>query len=334
VWYAYVSGSNQMLKTRLDEHIESGKELTQAVVDLLYAEYVDVQFDLNQLEKAHNTFSSIQQNVTLALEDAVGTTSHFSASLDQYQRRVNAKPDPAEFSVLVEELGTSTRSMADNNRQLLAELRQAREEIYDLQRQLHEVRQQAKTDTLTGLANRKAFFDHCDEMYRNGVIPRGRFSLFMVDIDHFKNINDTFGHLFGDKVIQAIAKVLKNNTKGKDLAARLGGEEFVVLLADTGLKGAAAVADTIRRTIESARIINPLNKKIISKVTASIGVTEFLRTDTLEDVLGRADRALYCAKRNGRNQIQEAETGTISLNTLSLNSLSLDGAVEEPRPPS
>ncbi|HWK53435.1 MAG TPA: diguanylate cyclase [Hyphomicrobiales bacterium] len=314
VWYAYVCGSNKMLKSRLDEHIEAGLEVNQELIDLLYAEYVDLKCDLNQLEKAHDTISSIQQNVSLALEGAVGSTSDFSASLDQYQRRVNARPNPAEFCELLDELGKSAHAMTENNRQLLTELQQSRSEIADLQRQLHEVRQQAKTDTLTGLCNRKAFFDQCDDMYRSGAIPRGRYSLFMLDIDHFKNINDSFGHLFGDKVIQAVANVLKHNIKGKDLAVRMGGEEFVVLLADSDVRGAMAVAEIIRRIIESARIINPMNKKTISKVTASIGVTEFLQNDTLEDVLGRADRALYYAKQHGRNQIREAEAGTMSFN--------------------
>src|SRR5690606_13696336 len=116
----------------------------------------------------------------------------------------------------------------------------------------------------------------------------------------------TFGHLFGDKVIKAVAMVLKKNTKGKDLAARFGGEEFIVLLPDTGIEGARVVAENIRQTIESASIINPNNKQIVSKVTISIGMTELLDEDDFEAMVVRADKALYAAKDNGRNQVVEA----------------------------
>jgi diguanylate cyclase len=150
-------------------------------------------------------------------------------------------------------------------------------------------------------------------MEANGDFLHGKHSLLMLDIDHFKKVNDTFGHLFGDKVIKAVAMVLKKNTKGKDLAARFGGEEFIVLLPDTGIEGARVVAENIRQTIEGASIINPNNKQIVSKVTISIGMTEMLEEDDFEMMVVRADKALYAAKENGRNQVVEARRDELAL---------------------
>jgi diguanylate cyclase (GGDEF)-like protein len=140
-----------------------------------------------------------------------------------------------------------------------------------------------------------------------------RSSLLMIDIDHFKNINDTFGHLFGDKVIKTVAEVLRRLTKGKDVAARFGGEEFIIHLPETDMNGAKVVAEAIRKTIENASIINPLNNKIVSKVTVSVGITELLMDDELEVAIARSDKALYEAKNSGRNRVCVAETGTATL---------------------
>src|SRR5690606_14655592 len=104
-------------------------------------------------------------------------------------------------------------------------------------------------------------------------------------------------------------------TKGKDIAARFGGEEFIVLLPDTGIEGARVVAENIRRTIEGASIINPSNKQIVSKVTISIGMTELLEEDDIESMIVRADKALYAAKEKGRNQVVEARRDELTIVT-------------------
>src|SRR5690606_8896692 len=162
------------------------------------------------------------------------------------------------------------------------------------------------------LANRKAFLDHMQHHIDQMSHRYTRSSLILLDIDHFKNINDNFGHLFGDKVIRAVSEVLRRNTKGKDLAARFGGEEFIIHLPETDINGARVVAESIRKTIESASIINPMSKKVVSRVTVSLGLTELLPQDQLEEAIARADKALYNAKNSGRNRVSIAETGSVA----------------------
>ena len=158
----------------------------------------------------------------------------------------------------------------------------------------------ATTDGLTGLTNRRAF----DLLFRQEV-RRGRrgdrpLSLVLFDIDHFKQINDRYGHLSGDEVIKAVAGMLSARCRASDIACRWGGEELLLLLQDCGLEKAALIADGIRQEI--ARMAVTTDGGPVS-VTISAGVAEMSQAETEDGVLARADRALYSAKRAGRNRV-------------------------------
>ena len=156
----------------------------------------------------------------------------------------------------------------------------------------------AFTDHLTGLANRRRFERQLErEVGRVQRFDRP-FSLLMIDIDSFKNVNDTFGHDAGDEAIRRISKVLCEGTRGIDLAARIGGEEFAVLLVETNKEGAFEVAERLRAAIKALEIPRA------GRVTASFGVAECPSdAQTAADILKAADIALYEAKRNGRDQV-------------------------------
>jgi len=305
VWYQYTAGSNQSLNERVDTLLQGGAEINQELTNLLYQEFVDINGDLSHLERAQIRFSSLQENVISTLDVACGNTSKYGESLNQYSTRIDTGMNTEQLRILISDLNSSTNQMMLNNRHLLNDLTEARQEIAALKKQLVDVRKESKRDNLTTLPNRKAFYEELQAMENDGSLFNSRHCLLMVDIDHFKKVNDTFGHLFGDKVIKAVAVVLRNSTKGRDLAARFGGEEFIVLLPETGIEGAGTVAESIRSTIERGSIINPNNKQIVSKVTVSIGLTEFTENDDIESVIRRADKALYAAKHQGRNRVVE-----------------------------
>jgi diguanylate cyclase len=124
----------------------------------------------------------------------------------------------------------------------------------------------------------------------------------MLDIDHFKKINDTYGHLFGDKVIRAIAETLKSKVRGDDSVARLGGEEFAVMLPETDISGARTVAEHIRQSIEGGKIRRLDTKEQIGGITISIGVAAYTNGVSVVDLLDQADKALYVSKNTGRNK--------------------------------
>ncbi|HTQ99957.1 MAG TPA: GGDEF domain-containing protein [Candidatus Acidoferrum sp.] len=313
VLYEYVSGNNQQLNRKFDELLLNNKQLENRHIKTLFDEFIDLKHEFSRLEDAHSRFSTLHLNFTQALEEACENTNSFSQSLDSCKQQMEEDSTPQFVESLLRDLSNSTQTILRKNKDLLTELNIARIEINELKKQLIDAKRQTVTDTMTNLPNRKAFFDHMGifmEMNKNQFTKS---ALVMLDIDHFKNINDSFGHLFGDKVIKTVAEVLRRLTKGKDMPARFGGEEFIIHLPDTDINGAKAVAEAIRRTIENASIINPLNNKVISKVTVSLGLTEILVNGEIDEAIARADKALYQAKNTGRNRVCIAETCTTTL---------------------
>jgi len=156
----------------------------------------------------------------------------------------------------------------------------------------------AFTDHLTGLANRRRFERQLEREVGRTMRFGHPFSLLMIDIDNFKNLNDSFGHDAGDDAIRRISKVLREGTRGIDLAARIGGEEFGVLLVETKQQGAVEVAERLRLAIKSLELTSA------TQITASFGVAECpIDAQTASDILKAADVALYEAKRAGRDRV-------------------------------
>jgi diguanylate cyclase len=125
----------------------------------------------------------------------------------------------------------------------------------------------------------------------------------MADIDHFKKINDTHGHLVGDNVIRMVAGTLKNSVKGRDDVARIGGEEFAVILPDTPIDGALKLAEDMRVTFDKFDLKKKNSGESLGKVTLSFGVTKYQFGESVETFINRADEALYKSKNTGRNKV-------------------------------
>ncbi len=189
----------------------------------------------------------------------------------------------------------------------ISELDTAQEELLEQKKTLEAVNQQlsqmAMTDPLTGLSNRRHFFDHLEqEVCRTNRSGRP-IALFILDVDYFKKVNDTYGHQAGDDVLKAIAQILRNRLRRSDMAARIGGEEFAVLLSETGITQAMEVADQIRDSVKEYMFSTGCGKNI--RITCSVGVcgsdeSEYSSTELLYKY---ADLALYNAKNTGRDRV-------------------------------
>ncbi|MFN3544577.1 MAG: diguanylate cyclase [Thiobacillus sp.] len=179
-------------------------------------------------------------------------------------------------------------------------LRQQTEELQRLHAALQE---QASRDSLTGLLNRRAFHELADQMLKTAHRRRESAAVFMLDLDHFKRINDQFGHAEGDRVLKRVAEVLLATARENDIVARFGGEEFVMALLGVDKAESLVAAERVRAAIEAISDTH-------QRVTISIGVATYPpkveKRDTallLDSLLGEADRALYAAKRAGRNRV-------------------------------
>ncbi|MCB2114232.1 MAG: PleD family two-component system response regulator [Parvularculaceae bacterium] len=165
----------------------------------------------------------------------------------------------------------------------------------------------AVTDQLTGLYNRRYLASHLTGMFDRAYWTGRPLSLMILDIDHFKSINDTHGHDIGDKVIQAIAERIKISIRGIDLACRYGGEEFLVAMPDTDREFASVVAERLRQQVASEKVTLNAGRDEVC-VTVSIGISsteDGLKDDTAQRLIKRADEALYEAKNNGRNRVMQ-----------------------------
>ncbi len=169
----------------------------------------------------------------------------------------------------------------------------------DRERMLAEMRSMARTDPLTALPNRRVFEERMEVELRRSVRSKEQFALAIVDLDHFKQINDTYGHAVGDEALRRFADTLRTNVRDVDLAARFAGDEFAVMLINTDSDGAATM---ITRLLEKIRSIE---LSVAHEITASIGFAVNLDDDTPETLFNRADRALFEAKRTGRDKAME-----------------------------
>jgi diguanylate cyclase (GGDEF)-like protein len=163
-----------------------------------------------------------------------------------------------------------------------------------------QVRETADRDPLTGLANRRFLNRSLEHHLREWELTQQPFSLIMVDLDHFKEINDTFGHVVGDQVLVKVATCLQNQCRPVDLVARFGGEEFVVLLPHGKVETAAHIAERLKQNIGLAAV-DDLGQR---RLTASFGVAQVACGDSVLGVLQRADAALYSAKSLGRDRVE------------------------------
>ncbi len=180
----------------------------------------------------------------------------------------------------------------------------------DLKRSNELLLELSNTDHLTGLFNRRYMIEALEKELQRSRRKEGVIALFILDIDHFKRVNDTYGHLQGDVVLQKVALQLQKELRTYDTAARYGGEEFVAILPDTSIKEAFAVADRVRLSIQGMHLAGPL---AVERITASLGVAA-LPSPAYEDIDGllrAADEALYQAKESGRNRVVVNDPATI-----------------------
>jgi diguanylate cyclase (GGDEF)-like protein len=164
--------------------------------------------------------------------------------------------------------------------------------------------QVARRDALTGMSNRRDMMARLSNELKRSVRYEYPVSVILIDIDHFKKVNDTYGHGVGDQVLVALAQLLNNGIRDTDSAARWGGEEFLICLPHTSCGDAKKVAEKLRSTVEENWIIQKENR---IGITISAGVAQYERTSSMDDLICLADNALYQAKEAGRNRVASAE---------------------------
>jgi diguanylate cyclase len=303
VWYNYATGYNRTLNEKVNEALSRQGNLTDADIEYFYNAFISPTRTADEIDSVNDKITNEIDQVMALIDAAVRNAGKHDASLTDATNKLGTAKDRDGIRGIIESLVQTASAMKRDNRSLELRLQSSRQEMGQLQNSLEAVRNESLTDPLTTLANRK----HFDERFGRNVLDATTsgepLSLMLADIDHFKNFNDTYGHLTGDQVLRLVALSIKHNVKGRDLAARFGGEEFAIVLPHTALRNATSVADQIRSAVMSKELMKRSTGEHLGRVTISVGVATFRRGDTIQSLIERADRCLYAAKRNGRNRV-------------------------------
>lgn len=301
LFYVYHSGRSEELNKRVDELLASGECFTTPLVKDLVSKYV-CECEGIDLEALNQELLQTVAQVLGAIVDFAGQAVLSNSWLEAHLERMSKTNDPA--IVLRETAGivAHTRNFINSTQVIEDSMRETTVQIEVLQGELLQARQEANIDALTGLQNRRGLDKQLNAALKAAKEQKDPLSILMIDIDHFKTINDSHGHLLGDKVLVSISKLLSNQVRGDDSVARYGGEEFVIVLQQTPISAAFTVAEKIRSAIESVKLKQVKTGKALEKITVSLGVATFRYGESMEDLLNRCDEALYRAKRLGRNR--------------------------------
>ncbi len=304
VWYAYVANDPPQVRKTIDGRLAEHGEIDDAATQAIYDEHLGA-FDTAQAQHIAEAFRSVISGMSDSATAASKDTTLFGESLT----RISAGTLDAHA---LGELRDHTSRMQHSVAHLLQRLEASRREIDALRDEVARARREALIDALTGLANRRAFDQRLAALLAVAdADPQARQPCLVIsDIDHFKRINDRYGHQFGDRVLKGLADLIRMVTPEAGLAARVGGEEFALLLPDALLAEAEGLAEKLRATIAGSRIHlhregGSANDEF-EQVTVSLGVAPYRRGESANDFFERADLALYRAKAAGRNQVSSA----------------------------
>jgi diguanylate cyclase (GGDEF)-like protein len=300
-----LQNTEQEIHALLADFLEDASKQKDKLIDLLH----EVAVKLVETEKEfilslitdHKSRQDVEEKFQQALVREVsdiGNSFTGSRDLDEIQALVFSKLS-AIREAMVEKKTVEHQRLKETERKIT----KLQKRLGDNQKQLVNIQRVAEQDPLTGIPNRRALWRRLAEQLERYNRYREQCSFIMMDVDHFKEVNDQYGHLNGDNVLQTIGQRLKDRLRKTDFFARYGGDEFSVILPYQELKEARLVAEELRKTV---KLFEFIAGEAQVHVTLSLGVSEFKVGDHLEDVIKRADEALYKAKQHGRDCVESA----------------------------
>ncbi len=304
VWYTYVAGEDAALRARVDSELIKANEVDLDTIEQIYEEHFLQKRLSKGMTRIGDELDAGLRDTISVVGDSMGSNQHFLALLRQAQAKIAKVSRNHDAKRVVMELLELGQTHAAQTEVVNTELTKARTQVLELQRELLRLRDSAYLDHLTQIPNRR----HMDEVLEREISLASAnglpLSFALGDLDHFKEVNDSYGHAVGDAVLKHFAGLIKNNIKGQDTPARYGGEEFAVIFPKTSVFGAGHVTDKIRGLFHDTDFILSRDRSSIGRVSVSFGVTQLLSGDTMADLIHRADGLLYRAKKLGRSRVE------------------------------
>ena len=301
LWYRFATGKSGLLNAAITSRLERSGTLTRKDIDELYSAHVAPADSSAKVERLGARIADEIEQVSAMTAAAEGSALQYSADLVAASQRLGAAKDRDGVRAEIERMVAASKESETSNLKLQEQLQALYEEVGQLRRELETIRNESLTDALTGLGNRRYFDAALEKAVAECHAENAPLALLLADLDHFKSINDTYGHVVGDRVLRFVATTLKQSIKGKDVIARYGGEEFAVILPRTPLRAAIEVAEQLRLAVTKGELIRRSTGEKYTRVTISIGVAALHNRTSPQALLEAADVCLYAAKRCGRN---------------------------------
>jgi diguanylate cyclase len=304
IWLNVAADERGPLAQEIERRARAREPITEAVSEELAARFLNRNLLSDQIKDAGDQLSRELESVTLAINAAQKSNEAYGRTLAGASEQMTGESEPPPvLKRMVDSLTAATQRVQRENSSLESKLSASTEEVQRLRANLEQVRRDAMTDGLTHLANRKAF----DEALAQACTQNRPLSLALLDIDHFKRFNDTWGHQTGDQVLRYVATVLARVGEPPRLAARFGGEEFAILFPGEDARNVAGLLETVREEIASRMLKRRSTNEDLGAVTISIGVAQRRSGEAAAALIERTDKALYTSKRSGRNRLTHAE---------------------------
>jgi diguanylate cyclase len=307
LWYEHAADLNPSLSRDLQKFSVPNAPLCEPDVSRLYALHIAAR-DVEAFERAQSQLRTLLEDTSSGAASTQTAAVRLTHTLDSVTKKLEQPVDAAALKRLVAEVATQVRAMQKVTVEFSEKLSTHRTEAMGVVDRLERAQTEPLRDPLTGLSNRHGFQRAADALTSadlNGV------ALLAADVDHFKAINDTHGHVIGDKVLLKIAEILRTHIKADDVASRLGGDEFAILLPGMSLSEAAKLAEQIRVSVSRTLISRSDGSEYAGEVSLSIGLAVGEKHDTLETLRHRADAAMYKAKDAGRNRVSLSASASL-----------------------
>jgi diguanylate cyclase len=299
--YRYVSGADPQLVEAVDAVRRTKGQLSDRILANIRRElYGTGRAGVGRvLEDTEAQLARMNDYIERSDADA----RNYASRLDVSRSDLDAAATLERQRTMLAEMIEATNQMIATTEQLQSELTASSREIDALKADLEIARVDARSDALTGLANRKACCDYLDAQIDRAMSEERPMSLIFLDIDHFKKFNDNYGHRMGDEVLRLVAQSLERFFHGRGFVSRWGGEEFVIVMPGHEAEEATQFAERFRQHIGTRTVRARQSGREIGKVTLSLGVAGLDREDSAQNLIDRADQALYDAKADGRDRV-------------------------------
>lgn len=302
LWFVHVAGQNPALSQRIDALSAQGHVITQAQLDELYRSFIALPLDLESMRHATAELGEVATAMASQAAHDQDIFSIINTSLRGVSQELVVAASLDELRRASSILTDTTTEALERVQAMQLLLATSLASIDCLRGKLEQAEREALRDPLTGLANRRMFDAALRQAMAAAQEDRRPLALMMLDLDHFKQFNDTYGHTVGDHVLRLVGTLITRHVREGDVPARFGGEEFVVILPGADLPGARLVAERVRQSLALRPIVNRNSGKSFGTVTCSIGLAIYRTGEPAAEFLDRADQAMYRSKAAGRDR--------------------------------